>query len=450
MTAEQISAYRPKNVRRSVFYMYPNGSAPLTGLLTMMKDEVTNDPEYKQWEKRMVEQRTTMAYASGTTSFGTVDSSFVFTAAVANFVFVVGTQYGVAVAAGGTAQFRVGQIIKFSVINTSAGNEEIQGIITYVDAANNRLSFKVIKGSVVNADFDALTIGREILAIGTAQAEGGSSNSSSPQLSTMEVYNAPIGITNYTGIFTSNWRITGTAGKTAAWFDTRGVDPDQAKEAAVNYSRYMEYAFIFGEKSEVVVSPTDVTRTTGGVLYWLRLWEAGATYGNSPATADSDDTKRIIVNSSGILSRKTYQSIYLERAFRHCRNKQSEMICFCGNGFLATLGEMYGNAKMFTATMPDKSTFGMQVVAHTTSFGTVYYKTHPLFNLNSTMRYNGLFLDIPCLKYRYMAGRDTVCRKNLQLPNADLVEDGWFSESGLEFVSPESHLYLQNVTDWAP
>ena len=24
MTAEQISAYRPKNVRRSVFYMYPN------------------------------------------------------------------------------------------------------------------------------------------------------------------------------------------------------------------------------------------------------------------------------------------------------------------------------------------------------------------------------------------------------------------------------------------
>ncbi len=126
------------------------------------------------------------------------------------------------------------------------------------------------------------------------------------------------------------------------------------------------------------------------------------------------------------------------------------MIAFCGNGFLATLGEMYGGSKMFTAMMPDKSTFGMQVVAHTTSFGTVYYKTHPLFNLNSTMRYNALFLDIPCLKYRYLAGRDTVLRKNLQLPNEDNVEDGWFSESGLEVTSPESHLYIQNVTDWAP
>lgn len=451
MTAEQISAYRPKNVRRSVFYMYPNGTAPLTGLLTLMKDEVTNDPEYKQWEKRMLEQRTTMAYISGTTSFySAVDSTFQnWTTAAANFTMSAGTQYGVKVAASGTAQFRVGQIIKFLTIDTGAADNEAQGIITYVDATNNRLAFRCSKAPTVDVDYDAATTGREILAIGTAQAEGGSSVSSSAALSTLEVYNAPISVTNYTQIQTANWQITGTAGKTATWFDTRGVDPDQAKEAAVNYSRYMEYSFIFGEKTETVISATNVTRTTGGVLYWLRLWEAGATYGNTAATADTDDTKRIITNSTGTLSRKTYQSVYLERAFRFCRNKQSEMIAFCGNGFLATLGEMYGGSKMFTAQTPDKSTFGMQVVAHTTSFGTVYYKTHPLFNLNSTMRYNALFLDLPCLKYRYLAGRDTTLRKNLQPNNADYVEDGWFSESGLEFVSPESHLYLQNVTDWS-
>lgn len=450
MTAEQISAYRPKNVRRSVFYMYPNGSAPLTGLLTMMKDEVTNDPEYKQWEKRMLEQRTTLAYISSTISFySAVDSTFVsWTAAVADFAMTAASMYGIKVAAGGTAQFRVGQIIRFNAI-VSAVNTEAQGIVTYVDATNDRLAFRCTKapGTVT---YNGAHTGFEVLAIGTAQAEGSGSVSSSAALSTLEVYNAPISVTNYTGIFTANWQITGTAAKTSTWFDTRGIDPDQSKEAAVNYSRYMEYAFIFGEKTETVVSATNVTRTTGGCLYWLRLWEAGATYGNTAATADTDDTKRIITNSTGTLSRKTYQSVYLERAFRFCRNKQSEMIAFCGNGFLATLGEMYGGSKMFTSVTPDKSTFGMQVVAHTTSFGTVYYKTHPLFNLNSTLRFNALFLDIPCLKYRYLAGRDTTLRKNLQPNGMDYVEDGWFSECGLEFVSPESHLYIQNVSDWSP
>lgn len=451
MTAEQVSTYRPKNIRRSVFYMYPNGTAPLVGLLTLMKDEVTNDPEFKWWEKRMVEQRTTMAYISGTISFySSVDSTYtVWTAAVANFTMTQGSLYGVKVAASGTTQFRVGQIIRFFVIDTGVASNEGQGIIRYVDATNDRLAFTCTRAPTVAVDYDAATTGREILAIGTAQAEGGQSVSSTAALSTLEVYNAPIQLANLTQIFTANWQITGTAGKTAVWFDTRGVDPDLAKEAAVNNSRYMEYGFIFGTKYEHVISATNVTRYTGGILYWLALWEAGATYGNTAATADTDDTKRIITNSSGVISKKTYNK-YLERVFRFNRNKQNELLCLCGNGFLNTLAEMYSSAKTFTTMMPDKQTFGMTVTAHMTPFGTVYYKTHPLFNLNTTLMYNALFVDIPCIKYRPMAGRDTTLRKNLQLPNADLVEDGWLTDAGLEVNSPESHMYLQNVTDYSP
>lgn len=451
MTAEQVSTYRPKNIRRSVFYMYPNGAAPLIGLLTLLKDEVTNDPEFKWWEKRMVEQRTTMAYISSTISFySSVSADFLtWTAAVANFSMVAGSQYGVKVAAGGTAQFRVGQIIKMLIIDSAVADQEVQGIVTYVDAANDRLGFKAVRIPTAAVDYDAATTGREILAIGNAQAEGGSSVSSNAQLSTLEVYNAPIQIANLSQIYVANWQITGTAGKTSVWFDTRGVDPDMAKEAAVNNSRYMEYSFIFGEKLESVASATNVTRFTGGVLYWLRLWEAGSTYGNSAATADTDDTKRIIVNSSGTLSRKTYNK-YLERVFRFNRNNQNELLCLCGNGFLNTLAEMYSGSVVFSVKPPCKETFGMTVTGHVTPFGTVWYKTHPLFNLNSTLMYNGLFLDLPCLKYRFLAGRDTTLRRNLQPNGADYVEDGWLTEAGLEFNSPESHLYLQNVTEWSP
>lgn len=449
MTAEQVSTYRPKNVRRSVFLMYPNGTAPLIGLLSMMKDEVVNDPEFKWWEKRFVEQRTTMAYASSTVSFYTVDASFAYTALSTNNAFAADSQFGVKVASGGTAQFRVGQIIRFNILNTSAALEEVHGILTHVDASNDRMAFKVTKAPAVSVDYDAATTGFEIMAIGSAQAEGGASVDSSAALRTLEVYNAPIGITNYTQIFTSNWKITGTAGKTAVWFDTRGVDKDQAKEAAMNNSRYLELAAIFGTKKETVVSSTDVTRTSGGVLYFLQLWEAGATYGNTAATADTDDGKRIIENSSGTISRKTYNK-YLERVFRFNRNKQAELLCLCGNGFLNTLAEMYGSGVTFNVETPSAGNYGMKLTSHTTPFGTVFYKTHPLFNQNSTLMYNGLFLDVGCLKYRPMDGRDTALRKNLQHPGADYVEDGWLTEAGFELNSPESFLYLKNVTDYTP
>lgn len=448
MTADQLGAtYRPKNIRRSVFYMYPNGSAPLIGLLSLMKEEVTNDPEFKWYEKRMVEQRTTMTYISSTISFYvSVDSTFTtWTAATANFTFALNSQYGVSVAS--TTQFRVGHIIKF-LAGTAAG-QEVHGQITYVDATNNRLAFICTMAASGATVYTAATTGFEVLAIGSAQAEGASSVSTTPGLTTLEVYNTPVQPANFTEIFTANWQITGTAGKTAVWFDTRGVDPDQAKEASVNHNRDMEYGFIFGQSYQFAANATTVTRHTGGVLYFLRLWEAGTTYGNTVASADTDDTKRIITNASGILSAKTYNK-YLERVFRFNRNKQNELLCLCGNGFLNTLAEMYQGKQTFTSMMPADNTFGMKVTAHTTSFGTVYYKTHPLFNLNSTLLFNGLFLDVTCLKYRPLAGRDTTLRKNLQPNNADFVEDGWLTETGLEVDSPESHMYLQNVTDWQP
>ena len=450
MTAEQISAYRPKNVRRSVFYMYPNGAAPLVGLLSLMKDEVTNDPEFKWYEKRMVEQSTTLAYISSTISFySSVDSTFAtWTAATANFTIAQGTQYGVKVASGGTAQLRVGHLFKTTIINTSAANEELQGRITYVDATNNRIAFIATKIPTVATDYDAATTGNELLVIGAVQAEGSGSVSSTAGLSTLEVYNTPVQPGNYTQIMTANWQITGTAGKTSAWFDTRGVDPDLAKEASVNYSRYMEYCFIFGHKYERVVSATNVERYTGGILYFLGLWEAGSTYGNTAATADTDDNKRIIENTTGVLSAKTYNK-YLERVFRFNRNKNNEVICLCGNGFLQTLAEMYAGKQTFTAQMPSKDNFGMQVVGHMTSFGQVWYKTHKLFNLNSTLRFNGLFVDLTCLKYRPLKDRDTILRKDIGPKGQDYIEDGWFSESGLEVNSPESHLYLKNVQDYS-
>src|SRR5262245_9175270 len=48
---------RPKNYREKILQLFPNGEAPLTALLSMLKAQPTDDFEYNWWEKRLPLQR---------------------------------------------------------------------------------------------------------------------------------------------------------------------------------------------------------------------------------------------------------------------------------------------------------------------------------------------------------------------------------------------------------
>src|SRR6266404_4635946 len=105
---------RLKNFRRSVFYNYPNGSAPLIALLSMLKEESTNDPEFSIYEKRLQEQRTTTASANAigpfTTAGGNVDKTDPFTIAANDAARIKVVD---------TSSFRVGHIIQITNALTS-------------------------------------------------------------------------------------------------------------------------------------------------------------------------------------------------------------------------------------------------------------------------------------------------------------------------------------------
>jgi len=213
----------------------------------------------------------------------------------------------------------------------------------------------------------------------------------------------------------------------------------------VDWREVLDTLGVLGEKRENAISVTNVTRTTGGILYFMRMWEDGTTFLSTAPTLDTDDNKRIITNSGGTLSRTTYHG-YLERPFRNLRNKNNELLCLCGSGFLLQMNEMYAGSSSLNADIPITETWGMNVVSHLTPFGKVYYKTHPLFNVNSTLRNNALFIDVGNLTYRYLAGRDT---EHMKMPvTGDFVTWRYLTEAGLEMHSPESFLYLQNVTGW--
>ena len=163
---------------------------------------------------------------------------------------------------------------------------------------------------------------------------------------------------------------------------------------------------------------------------------------------DTDDDKRIINNTSGTMDEKKLDTYY-ERAFRVSNQASDEKIVICGSGFLSTLNQLYRSKTNLTSGLPFTDTYGMNIVKHETPFGTVYYKTHPLFSQNPILRYNALILDIKFLKARPMKGRDTTLIKRCQPNDADYRKDMWLTEIGYEMWFPESCMYIQNVRDYS-
>ena len=442
LDTETFANERFKNVRRSVFYFYPNGAAPLVGILSLLKEENTNDPRFLWYEKRLSDQRTsTVANTTGPfiTNTGT-------NADAAN-PFVPAANSTLRIVVADSTLFRVGHQIKVrQAVLSGGGATDIFGVVTATSQASgvsgtaNTIDVRLMEayGSFSNI---ATSVGLEVWVVGSSFAQGLGDISSS-------IYNLPVDLENFTQIYRSPFSFTGTALKTALKFDETGPYKDKAKETSVMHMLEIEKSFLFGRK--VLYSGGATPQySTGGILYWLQQWEAGTTYGNTAATLDTDDNKRIIANASGVINEKTYDT-YLERLFRVTNNKSNEKLVLCGSGFLSVINQMYRSKTCLNSDLPLDSTYGMNVVKHQTPFGTIYYKTHPLFSQNPTLRFNALFLDVQNLVYRAMQGRDTELLKNRQNNDEDLRKDEWLTEAGLELRFPESHMYLQNVTSYVP
>jgi hypothetical protein len=437
LNTESFSSQRFTNIRQKVFYFYPNGAAPLIGLLSILKTEESNDQKFSWYEKRLAEQRgttaanTTGAYITTAGSPGS-DAANPFTVAADGFLRVIVADSSI---------FRVGHQIQIRSAPVTGSTADIFGVITargtlggkqYIDLRLTEAATAVVNG--------ATSVGIEVFVIGSSFAEGAGDTSST-------VYNLPIQPENYLQIFRSPFSFTGSSLQTSLKFDDSGPYKDKAKETSVYHMIEMEKAFLFSRKQLYVTSNGNPQYQTGGIIYWLQTYEAGTVYGNTAATLDTDDNKRIITNSNGQMTRSLFNK-YMERLFRVTNNMSNEKLCLCGTGFVAVMHDMFAGNTMFTFQQGSKMTFGMDCVKMITAFGTIYFKTHPIFNQHPILRYNGLFLDVPNLKYRYLINRDTKLLANRQNNDEDLRKDEWLSECGLEQQFPESHMYMQNVRQY--
>lgn len=413
---------RPQNWRQGILLYFPNGDAPLTGFLSKMREQPTDDPQYHWFEKGLPVQRATVRGAGATDP--PADDATVAAGQTAD-VFLKTVPDGSA--GNDMSIFKVGHIIQnekteesMIVIAVQPGNNTIK---VRRDVGDRFTSNPAITGGAVGT-------GDAIVVIGNGNPEGA-------MLGQAIAYK-PVRQYNFTQILRTPLFLTRTARKTRLRYDDEGPYREAKREALQIHSIEMEKAFLFGEREEVIAltnpsNPLDLT-STGQPLRFTR----GFTNWLPPVTTTSMsvNTDLVAFNPPGTLTEKLWDQ-FLELAFRY---GSREKLCFCGSGALLVVNELAKN-KGRIELAPTDDTYGFHLLRYITPFGTLLLYNHPLMTDNPSWRYDMLVIDTDKLVYRYLD--DTVFLRNRQSPGEDASRDEFLTECGLEVhctgVAPDAN-----------
>lgn len=262
----------------------------------------------------------------------------------------------------------------------------------------------------------AVGSGDHILVIGSAYSEGDG-------VSDAITYDPSL-VVNYTQIFRNVFDITGTATATRIRYGDGQFQKEARREALELHSIEMERAFLFGAKKENLTYGSQPTRTTGGLSYFVTTNVTDFTGGN----VDIDSWENVL------------QDVF--------KDGSSEKLALVGNRALNTLNKIARN-HYTVETTPTEKTYGMQMTTWVTPYGTLQIKQHPLLSRDSNFYDWGFIVDPAKIKYRYLRGRDTQFRENVQNPGDDAIKNEFMSECGLEINHETAHAIFKNATNFA-
>jgi hypothetical protein len=373
---------RPKNFREMILWRNPNGSAPLTALMSRMKSETTDDPEFAWWEEELNTIRVTMD-ATGASATST---AFGLTAGGLDLV--------------------IGDLLMVEKTETATYDNEIVEVSTVTDDTTIVVKRGQSGSSGANTGASA-----NLTKIGNVYEEG----SLSPNTSTRN----PTKKLNYCQIFKTAYQITNTAKLTHA--RTGDALKNDKKRKMFDHSVALEWAWMFGQAYEDT-GGSQPKRYSGGLREFITT--NVKIYTTTPTEDDFlDQTYPVFDYDAGTAG--------------------NERIVFAGNGFLNSLNKLARTSSStrvnFDGTV---KTYGMQLQRWVLPQGTLYVRTHPLMNTHAKYTNSAFILDPSALVYRYM--RDTKMEDNIQANDADFQKGQWLTEAGLEIRHEKTMGYLGN------
>lgn len=391
---------RPKSFRETILWLEPNGTAPLTALMGKMSSESVDDPEYNWWEEKqdIVRLKLDAAVADGVATTFTV------------FGQGLGDVAGSGASTGGQSLVP-GDLLRVEEALGAVTTSEIVQVVTVASDT----SITVSRG-YAGTTAAAIADDSYLTKIGNAFSEG----SNSPDA----VSKNPTKYFNYCQIFKTTTEITETAKKTR--FRTGDPMKNEKKRKMFDHARDLEYAYLFGVKSETTGSNGKPERTTGGILEFLSTHKTAFSGGGTAFTEDNlIDAISPVFDFSGAGASAT-------------------RICFAGNGALTNLNKLARDSSSTRINFDGiVQAYGMNLQRWILPQGELLIRTHPLFNIHPLYRNSMLGINPTGIKDRVL--RATRFKDNVQAPDADYQKGEWLTESGLELHHEQTHFYLSNM-----
>ena len=342
------------------------------GYYEKMKSEKTDDPQFYWWTKLLPTQAATVTGVytdSGLTSAYTSGG-------------VIGSTLYLKMSASDIIHFRVGHTVVMR--DASDFTVDVVGKVTArtSNGSSSSIGVKLLEADDNSSYSHDLSDCDKVMIIGNMNAEGAAMPSA--------IAYDPDKLYNYTQIFRTPLSITRTARKTK--LRTGDQYKEAKREALELHGIEMEKAFLFGIPYEGTGDNGKPERTTEGLITCLRTNNSG-----NVADFQLDATyhgKNWLDDGGG----DEFLNEYLERVFRYGRQ---EKLAVCGTGALLGINRLAQAGSHFTMTSATKA-YGINVTEWVTPFGKIYLKTHPLFNIESTLRNSMLIFEPENCVYRYI------------------------------------------------
>lgn len=451
ISSEQIDDYWAQNTRRRIFYAYPNGTAPLTGLLSLMENKDTPLPEFGWNEERWAAIQTITAqgpttnvvfYTAGTTTPVADPYTIVQFTAIRMYV-------------ADASNFQVDDTVVVFNLDLTSGTGDLNGRVTLV---NSSASPYYIEIEPVNVPLSTVqntatdNVGKYVYLTGSAYAEGARSRTGRQRF--------PSEIKNFTQIQKTPFELTRTALKEPLKYDKTGSYKDVSKSNGIDHLSQIEFTAFFGRRAKTTATDPDTSQTvrrgfTGGLRWYLDQWELGSVanggafdYGQANVSAQTDyqtyTTKRVIKLGAATITRSQFNFL-MGLLFSRTNSSDWSKLGLCGPGYLGKVADMFERQIQWTSLRDEGfEGFDFKLSWHRSNAGDVYYKTHPLFN-DPIMNNSCFYIDLGYMGYRPLTDSDTDIQPMIQLPDADKRKDQWLTEYGFEVPFPEAFMYVENL-----
>lgn len=411
-TGSYVADERPKDWKEGISYLYPNGTAPLTALLSKLSNEKTIDPEFYWWTQQWASQRvvgTMVTAANGSTGATGATVAPAANGLTATIYFFKPTTLA------DMAQIRVGHqlLVRKAGTGRFGADYTADALCKVVAVDTSTVQVKFYKQQANLALVDCAIVA------GNVNAEGAAMPAS--------VSYDPVKSYNKTQIWRTPLNITRTARQTTV--RTKDKYARMKKEALELHSQEMERAFWYGMQSEITGSNGMPERTTDGIFQMISAL--------APNNIDSyKSTTAVSASTSWINGGETWIDTVLEQIFR---TGDTERIGFCGNGVLLALNTLLKNKAQYRFEVT-QGRYGMKATIWETPFGTLYLKTHPLFTQDPNEFNTLAIIDPGDIRYRFIQDTKFYGMNDSQTTSQGRIDgttEEFLTEAGLEVHFPQ-------------